>query len=78
MSEQAACNHDTTYIGCESCVARYVAERDAADAAAREALLTGIQKAELEARRKRITLEDGVWAYFASLERMYVGEVRAE
>ena len=64
--------HDAIYIGCPECVARYVAEREAADAATR---YDGIDKSRLEASRKRITLEDGVWAYFASLERMYVGDV---
>ena len=39
------CDHNTTYIGCESCVERYVAEREAAGQ------LTGIDRENLEPLR---------------------------
>ena len=62
--------HTTQYIGCESCVAEYVAQRTAQD----RRTLTGIQRTILEGVRERVTIDDGD-AYFAALERRVVGEV---
>lgn len=73
MSDHAA--HTTRYIGCEDCVAAYVSERDQHDQVVARQRLTGIQKHDLEAVRKRVTIEDGVFAYFAAVERMSKGTV---
>lgn len=76
---EAACTHETTYIGCEPCVQRYIAEREEEERAARMGSLTGIEKERLDRVRQKINVHlDGPYAFFGMLEKVYRGEVRAD